>query len=178
MLRFGAVCGGGVQERTMLLVHLSVSFQSLPPLPISKLGPSGAVSQGRWFWVRSRALWVSPTNSPVRLGGSPATSSPQVFSVRGFEGFFPHTGTLGCRVCLAPQLFLLVYLLANVGPPTPPAAASPSLVLQPPPCWESSPPCCSSLPLLLVWMNVSSLTLWLSDFHTVWFSVSSGYFCF
>ena len=31
-----------------------------------------------------------------------------------------------------------------------------------------------SLPLLLVWMNVSSLTAWLLDFHTVWFSGSSG----
>ena len=26
------------------------------------------------------------------------------FSVRGFEAFFPHTGTLGCTVCLAPGL--------------------------------------------------------------------------
>ena len=33
-------------------------------------------------------------------------------------------GTLGCVVCLAPKLFLLVYLHANVGLPTPPAAAS------------------------------------------------------
>ena len=40
----------------------------------------------------------------------------------------------------------------------------------------SSPPCCPSPPLLRVWMNVS-LTPWLSDFHTSWFSVSSGYLC-
>ena len=42
----------------------------------------------------------------------------------------------------------------------------------------TSPLCpgCPSLPLLLVWMNVSSLSPWLSDFHTVWFSVSSGCF--
>ena len=33
---------------------------------------------------------------------------------------------------------------------------------------------CPSLPLLLVWMDVSSLTPWLLGFHTVWFSVSSG----
>ena len=32
------------------------------------------------------------------------------------------------------------------------------------------------LPLLPVWMNVSSLTPWLSDFHTVRFSVNSGCF--
>ena len=41
------------------------------------------------------------------------------------------------------------------------------------PCCESSLPSCPSLPLLLVWMNVSSLTPWLSDFHTVRFSASS-----
>ena len=41
-LRWGAVCREGVQEGTMALAQLSASFQSLPPLPISKLGPSGA----------------------------------------------------------------------------------------------------------------------------------------
>ena len=45
-------------------------------------------------------------------------------------------------------------------------------VLQPLPCCESSPS------LLLVWMSVSSLTPWLSNFHTVQFSGSSGYFVF
>ena len=49
----------------------------------------------------------------------------------------------------------------------------PRWVRQPPPCCESFPPCCPSPPLLLVWMNVSSLTPWLLDFHTVQFSVSS-----
>ena len=43
-------------------------------------------------------------------------------------------------------------------------------VLQPLP-W-----CMSSPPLLSVWMNVSYLTPWLSDFHTVRFSVRSGCF--
>ena len=44
-LRCDPVCGGGVREGTMLLAQLSTSFQSLPPLPTSKLGPSGADSQ-------------------------------------------------------------------------------------------------------------------------------------
>ena len=90
-----------------------------------------------------------------------------MFSVRGFEALFPHAGTLGCKVCLAPQLFLLVYPHANVGPPGLPAALP----------W-SSPPSCPSLPLLPVWMNVSSLTSWLLDFHTVRFSGCSGCFLF
>ena len=57
---------------------------------------------------------------------------------------------------------------------------------QPPPCSPGSSSChlstsplhpsCLSLPLLLIWMNVSSLTPWLSDFHTVRCSGSSGYF--
>ena len=47
-------------------------------------------------------------------------------------------------------------------------------------CLAASPlhPGCPSLPHLPVWMNVSSLTPWLSDFHTVWFSGSSGCFLF
>ena len=84
-------------------------------------------------------------------------------------------GALGCVVCFAPQ-FLPADLYAKVGPPClPGAATAPALVLQPPPCHESSPPSCLSLLLLLVWMNVS-LIPWLSDFHTVQFSGSSGCF--
>ena len=46
------------------------------------------------------------------------------------------------------------------------------------PAWSLLHPSCPSLPLLLVWMNVSSLTLWLLDFHTVQFSGISGCFLF
>ena len=48
-----------------------------------------------------------------------------MFSVRGFEDLFPGAGTLGYAVCLAPQLFLPVYLYANVGPSSLPASTSP-----------------------------------------------------
>ena len=68
---------------------------------------------GRCVCVHSRTLWVSPTNSPVRLGVSAATTPTGFF--RGFEALFPHTGTLACVVCLTPQLFLPVYPHANVG---------------------------------------------------------------
>ena len=40
-----AVCGGGVREGTMQLAQLLAGFQSLPPLPTSKVGPSGTDSQ-------------------------------------------------------------------------------------------------------------------------------------
>ena len=49
----------------------------------------------------------------------------QVFSIRGLEALFPCNGTLDFLVCLAPQLFLLVYLHTNVGPPSPLATTLP-----------------------------------------------------
>ena len=155
----------------MPLAQVSASFQSLPPLSTNKLGPSGADSQVGGL-VCVLGLWVSPTNFPVRLGVFPTAISTctSVFS-ESFEALFSCPGTLGCTVCLEPQLFLAAYLPTNVRPPVLPAATSPAQVLQPPPCCKSSPP------FLLVWMNVSS-TLWLSDFHIVRFSVSSDCFLF
>ena len=73
----------------MLLAQLSAGFQSLLPLPTSKLGPSGADS---WVWVCvcSRPLWVSPMNSPVRLEVSPpAVSTPTGVVSQRFEALFP-----------------------------------------------------------------------------------------
>ena len=113
--------------------------------------------------------------SPVKLGVSPtAASTPTVIFNEWFEALFPHTGTLGCTVCH------LVHKLL----PHQPAAALPAplhsppshWVHQPPPCCESFLPRCPFPPLLLMWMNVSSLSPWLSDFHTVRFSVSSDCF--
>ena len=54
-LRYGAVCGGGVREGTLLLAQLSAGFQSLPLLPTSKLGPTGDDSRvGGCVCVHSR----------------------------------------------------------------------------------------------------------------------------
>ena len=79
---------------------------------------------------------------------------PLVFTARGFEALFSHIGTMDCAVCLTSQLFLQVYQHTNV-------------VL----AWLP--------PLLPVWMNVSPLTPWFLDFHTVQFSgSSSNFFCF
>ena len=98
----------------------------------------------------------------------PPPQPPQIFTARGFEALFPCAGTLGCVVCLAPQLFLLVYLHTNVGPPSPAAATLP---------WSSLPGCMSQS-LLPVLMDVFSLTPWLSEFHSVWFSGSFASFLF
>ena len=117
--------------------------------------------------VHSRLLWVSPTNSPVRLGVSPtAASSPMGVFTQRFEALFPCAGALGCVICFTPPLFLLVYLYSNVGPQGLPATSwpvpfhnpPPRWVHQPLPCRQSSLPGCPSPPLLLVWMNDFSLT--------------------
>ena len=103
---------------------------------------------------------------------------PHRFLPPGFETLFYHTGTLGCMVCLAPQLFFPVICMQMWD----------WMVHQLPPClFRSSSFCLTacplhpsylSLPLLPVCVNVSSLTPWLSDFHVVRVSVSSGYFLF
>ena len=157
----------------MALAPLSAGFQSLPPSPTSKVGPSGAASQVGEFCVHSGTLWVSPTNSPVRLGVSPAAASaPTGVFNQWFEALFPQAGTLGCEVCHPVHQLLPCRPAATL--PTPLHNPPPRWVCQQPPCWESSSPGCLSPPLLPVLMNVSSLSPWLSDFHVVRFSVSSG----
>ena len=142
-LHCGTVCRGGVQEGTVLLDQLSVGFQSLPLLPTSKLGPSGADSQVRGF-VHILGLCGSPTNLLWGWEFLLVPWPPQVFSVRGFEALFPGAGALGCIVYLALQLFLPVYPHTNVGLLALPAATLPSLparlVFHPQTCCESSTP--------------------------------------
>ena len=138
----------------MALAQLSASFQSLPLLTTSKLGPSGADSRVHGFVyilephgsLQRTLLWGWKFLLPQQ--------PPRVLTVRGFEGFFSHARTLGCAVCLARQLSLPVYPQANVGPPGLPATASSTQSSSHSPLH----PGCSSPPLLPVWMNVSSLT--------------------
>ena len=103
-----------------------------------------------------------------------ATSTPTGVFNQWFETFFPGTGTLGCAVC--DLVYQLLPRRAAAALPTLLHNLPPRWVLQLPPFQESSPPSCQSPPLLPVWMNVSSLSPWLSDFHAVRFSGSSGCF--
>ena len=75
----------------------------------------------------------------------------------------------------APQLFLPVYLPLNVGPRSPQAITSPALPTAALPRVLSA-----RLPISVppTGLHECSLTPWLSDFHTVRFSVSSGCFLF
>ena len=141
-MRCDAVCGGGVQQGTMLLAPLSARFQSLSLLPTIKLDSSGADSWVGGF-VYILGVWVSPTKSPVSLGVSPtAASTPTGVFYQSFDALFPCTEVLGFEVCLTPQLFLPIYLHSNVGPPSPqsavllapPAAALPRVLSAPAAC--------------------------------------------
>ena len=161
----------------MALALLSAHFQSLPLLPTSKLGPSGAASQ-----VGGPVHTLGPCGSLQRtllwdwefllLPPQP----PQEFSVSGLRLYLPApepwvawSVTWSTSCCLTGQLQLCL-----------PHSTICHLAGSTSPCLAMSPlhPSCLSPPLLPVWMNVSSLSPWLSDFHTVWFSVSSGCFCF
>ena len=170
-LRWGPVFRGCVRDGTIPLAQLSAGFQSLPCH--KQIGPFWCWFQGGWVCVCSRSLWVSPKDSPMMLGVSPTAATPQIFTARGFKAFFSHSETLGCVVCLTPKLFLPVYLHTNVGPLATALPAWPSSC-----CLAVHPllPSCPSLPRLPVWLNISSLTPWLSDFHAVWLSGSFGYF--
>ena len=135
-------------------------FSVTSPITHNQIGPFWCCFPSGWVCVYSRTLWVSPTTSPVRLGVSPAAAStPTGVFNQWFEALFPCAGALGCVVChLVHQLL-----------PWRPAAALPTPLHSPPPRWvlQLQPCCKSSLPLLPVWMNVSSLSPWLSDFYTV-----------
>ena len=100
-LRYGAVCGGGVREGTLLLAQLSAGFQSLPLLPTSKLGPTGDDSRvGGCVCVHSRTLWVSPMNSPEAGSFSHHCNPHRFLQPEVFETLFQHTGTLGSMISL------------------------------------------------------------------------------
>ena len=99
-----------------------------------------------------------------------------MFLIRGLRLYFPELELCGARsvtwstsCCLADQL-----------QPGLSRSTTCHLAGSASHCLAASPfrPGCPSPPLLLVWMNVSSLSPWLSDFHAVRFSVNSGCFLF
>ena len=176
LLRCGTTCAGGAKEETMPLAWLLPHFPLLLSLPTRRLFPFRGWFPGEWVCVCSRIPWISPTDSPVRLGVSPTATIPTGSYSQGFWGFIslhwnPALRSLSCSPVVPPCLS--TYKCKS----RPPASASPT------PVWHyiatcSFCPSCLSPPLLPVWMNDSCLTPWLSDFHEVWFSDSSGCFLF
>ena len=142
------------------------------------IGPFWCCFPSGWVCVHSRPLWVSPTNSPVKLGVSPAAAATphRCFQSEVLRLYLPALKlwvprSASLPTCSSPFTCTRMWDCPLHQPP-------PCGVRQPQPCCNSSPPSCPSPPLLPVWMNVPSLFPWLSDFHTVGFSVSSGYFLF
>ena len=129
---------GGGAEREQWRPLCSLVF-SHSPTTHNQIGPLWCWFLSGWACAHPRPLWVSPTNSPVRLGVSPAaTSTPTGVFTQRFEALFPRAGALGCVVC-----HLVHQLLPRL-----PAAALPTPLHNPPPCWVRQPPFCheSSLP--------------------------------
>ena len=136
----------------MALALLSAGFQSVTPSAThNQTGPLWCWFLSGWACAHSRPLWVSPMNSPVRLGVSPAAASAPtgVFSQR-FEALFPRTGALGCVVCCPVHQLL----------PHQPAAASPascSLACPAPQLATSlGPPAAALQQVLSAWMPISA----------------------
>ena len=140
-------------------------FQSLPPLPTSNLGPPDADSQvGAFVYILGPCGFLQQT----LLWGWEfllCHPTPTGFYSQRFWGFISHAGTLVAR-SVSPSSHSSRFIHTQM--------------------WERPvrqlPSChVSFLPQLLVStpltsLTVSSLTPWLSDFYTVWFSGSSRYF--
>ena len=100
----------------MVLALLSAGFQTLSSTFHNQIGPFWCWFPGGWFVYvlgpcgsLQRTLLCSWEFLPL------PPWPPQEFSVRSFEALFPCTRTLGCEVCLIPQLLLPVYLPETVG---------------------------------------------------------------
>ena len=132
--------GEGSKREEYPLLHSLPVFSHYLPLPTIKLCPSGADS-----WVGEFVYILEPCGSlqQTLLWGWEfllLPQPPQVFLVRGFKALFPRNGILGCVICLAPQLFLLAYLIHTQMWDCPFLHPLPHLVHQLLPCCESSPP--------------------------------------
>ena len=148
----------------------SARFQSLPPLPTVKLGPSGAGSR-----VGGLVHALGPCGSlqrPLLWGWESLLLPPQpprAFSIRGLWLYFPGLEPWVKQSASLPAV-CLVYLCVNVGPrgllvvrlPAPFVPHCQSRSRQ----GNTSPLCpgCPSPPLLLVWMNVYFFISLVSDF--------------
>ena len=151
----------------MPLAWLLVGFWSLPPLPTNKLGPSGADS-----YVGGFVYILGPCGLSNDLSCEVGSFSHRCNSI----GFYLQ------RFCLQRFYFPVLEPWVEWSALLPSCSSqfictwiwdcpsiSRRLALHPfHPGWQSPP-------LLPVWVNVSSLTPWLSDSHTVQFSEGSGY---
>ena len=129
-------------EGAVALAPLSAGFLSLPLLPLIKLGPSSAdLWVGGRACAHSRPLWVSPTNSLVRLGVFLLPPQPpRVFSIRGLRLYFQSWSPGLCGLLHSPAVRpgLSMCECGAVGSASCRTACP--IPHQPPPCCESSLP--------------------------------------
>ena len=114
-------------------------------------------------------------NSPVRLGVKPTPSTPTDFYSQRSWGFISPCWSPGlCSLSHSPVVppGLSTHKCGTTQSPTMPTLSPSHHLAMHPFCLGFPSP-----PLLPVWMNVY-LTPWLSDFHEVLFSISSGCFLF
>ena len=91
--------GEGSNREQWCLLH-SLRFSVTPSTTHNQIGPFWCYFSVGWVCVCSRTLWISPRNSPVRLGVYPA--APTIVFNQRFEALFPRAGALSCTVCFAP----------------------------------------------------------------------------
>ena len=119
----GAICEWGVREGTMPLACLAFShFFHYPQAKWALL----VLIPGGWVQVHSMTLWVSPMNSPVRLGVSPTITNPTDFFSQRFWGFI--------SLCWSPGLCSL-----SLSPVVPPDLSTHKCGTVQSSCYESSP---------------------------------------
>ena len=154
----------GRGQRGNIVAYSALTLLSVTSPAIHKqIGPFCCLFLGGWLCVYSRALWVSPTNSPVIWQFLPQLQLPQVFTDTHFQALVSHSGIRGCLVCLTPHVFLPGLFTHDCG-----IAWCASHQLACPVCNLAAPPLCSgcmSLPLLPVCMNV--LGCWTSPYSSV-----------
>ena len=168
----------------MLLALLSAGFQSVPPLPTSKLGPFGAASI-----VGGIVYILGPCGSlqwTLLWGWEFLPLLPQpplVFSVRGLRFYFTALELWVAQSVSVPSCsfwFICTQVWDRpVHNPLPPGSASRHLARPDPPSADLPQVLSTLLPVSALPTGLDEcLSPWLSDFHTAQFSVSSGCFFF
>ena len=154
-----------------MALALLCQFSVTPSATHNQIGPFWCCFPGGWACVCSGPLWVSPRNSPVRLGVSPiAASTSKRFSISGLRLYFPTLEPWVVQsIARSPASCSFAHpapqSATSLGPPaaTLPRVLSARLPVSAPPTGLDE--CVFFNPLVL-------------DLHTVRFSVSSGCFLF